>query len=400
MPLLPSRPLESFILFRINDLKLAIMVHKILFVIDNLEFGGGERGFIQIIDGLDKKRFKVCVASNLDGEFGRKIKKIGVSLFPLEMTSKYNVITIAKLYKLINEEKIDLVHSQGARADFFSRIAVKVSKRPYLVSTIQMPVEGFNIGLYRMLLYRFFDRIFDGYVDRFIVVSENLKSFLMKNRRIPAKKIVKIYNGIELDSFTPDLKSLKNRKIIKSGDISDDTITVGAIGRLCWQKGFAYFLRSIPAILRNNNRVNFLLVGTGPLHEQLELLAKNLAIDKHLAFKGFVKDIRSVLKTIDLLVVPSIREGFPMVILEAMAMAKPIIATNLPGISEQLEDGVTGKLIEPMDPNEISNAVIDLIADKKKRKSLGNNARQVAFEKFSIQRTVSQVERVYRELFL
>jgi glycosyltransferase involved in cell wall biosynthesis len=374
------------------------MDHKILFVIDNLEFGGGERGFLQIIEHLDKKSFKVCVASNPDSEFGKKINKMGVPLFPLRMTSKYNVFTVVKLSHIINEEKIDLVHSQGARADFFARVAVKFCRRPYLVTTIQMPVEGFNVSIYRRIVYRYFDCIFGKYVDRFIVVSDNLKTFLSKTRQVPEKKIAKVYNGIEVESFCPNLKTMEDEKLKKSFGIKKDTITVGAIGRLCWQKGFEYFLKSIPAILSKNNKVKFLIVGAGPLQEQLENLAKYLMIDKRVIFTGFRDDIRSILYIIDLLVVPSIREGFPMIILEAMAMAKPIAAANLPGISEQLENGITGRLFEPRNHEEISNVLMDLIADKEKRTMLGEMARQAAIERFSIERMVWQVEQVYQEL--
>lgn len=374
------------------------MAHKILFVIDNLEFGGGERGFLQIINGLDKKRFNVYVASKPDGEFGEKIRKIGKPLFPVTMTSKYNALAVAELVRLINKEKFHLIHTQGARADFFARVAVKFSHRPYLVSTIQMPVDGFNVAIHRRILYRFFDRFLERYVDRFIVVSKNLKNFLIKTRQIPSKKIVKIYNGIEIDSFKPNLQAKDYKQLKKSFNINEETFTVGAIGRLCWQKGFEYFLRSIPKIIRNNNKVNFLLIGAGPLEKPLENLAKRLEIDKRVVFTGFRDDIRSILAMIDVLVVPSIREGFPMIILEAMAMAKPIIASNLPGISEQLINGTTGCLVHPKDPEAISNAIMDLIADREKGIRLGARARQHVIENFSNEKMVNKVEQVYQEL--
>ncbi len=374
------------------------MVHKILFVIDNLEFGGGERGFLQLIKGLDKNRFDMFVASKPAGEFGEEIKKMGIPLFPVAMKSKYNGLAVANLVHLINKERFHLIHSQGARADFFTRVAVKFSKKPYLVSTLQMPVDGFNVRTHRRILYQFFDRFLERYVDRFIVVSENLENYLMESRQISSKKIIRIYNGIELDAFNPDLKSINFDQLKKTFGIDEGTITVAAIGRLCWQKGFEYFLRAIPKIIENGNKAIFLLVGEGPLRKQLEDLAKFLAIENNVVFTGFRVDIKSILAMVDFLVVPSLLEGFPMIILEAMAMAKPIIASNIDGISEQLENGKTGCLVKSKSPEEISKTLINLMTNREKGNKLGINARKHAIENFSIEKMISKVEQVYMEL--
>jgi glycosyltransferase involved in cell wall biosynthesis len=374
------------------------MSHKILFIIDNLEFGGGERGFLQIIKALNKKRFEVYVGCMPGNEFSEKLDLLGVPLLPLRMKSKYNTFTVVKLAYLIKTKKIDLIHTQGARADFFARIAIKFTHSPFLISTIQMPVDGFNVGIYRKKLYQFFDRFLERYVDRYIVVSDSLKDFLIKTRKIPSNKIAKIYNGIETELYNPNLQIENNTKLKKLLNIVDGTYTVCAIGRLCWQKGFEYFLKSIPKILRNNDNVKFLVVGSGPLEEQLKSLAQRLKIEDRVIFTGFIDDIRSILKIIDLLVVPSILEGFPMIILEAMAMAKPIIATNIEGITEQIEDSVTGYLVRPGNHEEISEAVMNLINEQEKGNKLGKNAREFVIEKFTIENMVKKVEEVYEEL--
>ena len=368
------------------------MKTKLLLVIDGLEFGGGERVFLQLAAGL-RDRFEVSVASMPGGTFEQQVKELGISFYPVDMSRRFSLKPICRIKVIIRKNKIDLVHSQGARADFFARIAGRLAGLPRIFCTIAMPVEGFDLEPLQKKIYRFIDGLTERYVERFIVVSDSLKQILIKSRRISAHQIVRIYNGIELDQYHPDAGYVNLRK---GWGIPQNVPLIGAIGRMVWQKGFKYLIEAIPEIVRVVPEAMFLFVGDGPLKKELEDLAESLKVK--VIFTGFRSDIKDMLSAVDLLVVPSLLEGFPMITLEAMAMAKPIVATNIDGITEQITDGANGILVPPKDPSALAKAVIRVLDDKELARSMGLAAREKVEQEFSVEKMIAETKKVYSSL--
>jgi glycosyltransferase involved in cell wall biosynthesis len=367
---------------------------SILFVIDGLEFGGGERVFLQLAAGL-KDRYQVFIAATPAREFEKRIKKLNIPFFPVDMSRRTSLKPISQIKNIIKTHKIDVVHSQGARADFFARLASRSVGLSHILCTVAMPVEGFDIGIIRKKAYRFMDYVSQRYVEHFIVVSDSLKQFLIEMKGIPAKQITKIHNGIELDQYNPDAEFCDLRKEFEMP--SNDPL-IGAIGRMVWQKGFEYLIHSLPEIIDINPGAKILFVGEGPLKNDLRKLAEDLNVIDNVIFTGFRNDMQSILSSLDILVVPSLLEGFPMVILEGMAMAKPIIAASLPGILEQIESDKTGIIVPPKNSSAISSSIIDLLKNKNKAFRLGRKAREFVLENFTVQKMICKTEQVYQEL--
>jgi len=367
---------------------------SILFVIDGLEFGGGERLFLQLSSEL-RDRYHVFVAASSGGTFAHEVNKLGIELFSVNMTQKLSLKPIRRISHIIRHNMIDLVHSQGARADFFARLAGRTARVPHIVSTVQMPVEGFEVGPFRKKIYRLMDQFSERYVERFLVVSDSLKKTLIEQRGISAQRVVRIYNGIELDQYCPGVvkANLRNR-----WGIPREAPLVGAIGRMVWQKGFEFFIRAIPEILEVTPNARFLFVGDGPLRPDLENLAQELDVYDRIIFAGFRPNIQHFLSTIDVLVVPSLLEGFPMITLEAMAMARPIVATQIQGIVEQISDGKEGILVSPRNPDALANAVLRLIQHRELSARLGAAARIKVEKCFSVGKMVRETEEVYLSL--
>jgi glycosyltransferase involved in cell wall biosynthesis len=297
---------------------------NLLFIIDNLQFGGGERVFAQIINGLDPLKYEIFLASQPDEQFYKAIRNKQVQFISLDFSKRINPALIFRLAEIIQKNKIDMVHGQGTRAEFYARIARKFAGRARYISTIAMPVEGFDVSPFRKKTYRFFDRLSERYVDRFIVVSDSLRKMTINMRGIGNDKVVRIYNGIEVDQYSPIVGD--RAKIRKELGINENIILIGAIGRLVWQKGFEYLIQSIPDVIKVYPKVKFVIVGDGPLEDRLKAQGAGLKINDYLLFTGFRNDIKELLSAIDILVIPSLLEGFPMITLEGMAMAKPIIA--------------------------------------------------------------------------
>ncbi len=367
---------------------------SILFVIDGLEFGGGERVFQQLADGLNE-RFEVMAAASAGGKFEDGIRELGAKFFPVDMSRQFSLGPIRKLNNIIRNNKIDLVHSQGARADFYTRIAGRVAGSPHNLCTIAMPVEGFDVRLWRRMIYRTIDSFTEKYVDKFIVVSDALKRILIEKRGFPGHRIARIYNGIELKQYHPDAE---DGKIRKEWGIPQEDPLIGTIGRMVRQKGFEFLIRAIPEVVQVVPDAKFIFVGDGPLKDQLIVKSEQLNVRDRIVFAGFRSDIKEILSNIDLLVVPSLLEGFPIITLEAMAMAKPIVATSIDGITEQITDGETGFLVPPKDHRTLAEAILRLIQDKELSKKLGVSARKRVEKEFSVEKMLKETEKVYLSL--
>lgn len=366
----------------------------ILYVIDGIEYGGGERVFLQLISGL-RDKFRIIVSTTPGGEFESKVRDKGVSVLSVDMRSRLSLKPAFKISSVIKNAGISLVHSQGARADFYSRLATRLARKAKNICTVAMPVEGFDVSAGIKMVYRVFDKMSERYVDKYIAVSDALKRSLTEKQGIPSERIARIYNGIELSQYLPG----KNGQILRKDlGILADAPVIGAIGRMVWQKGFEFFLRAVPDVVRALPNAKILLVGDGPLRNSLEALSKEHIGKKNVLFVGFWRDIKEILSIVDLVVAPSIREGFPMVTLEAMAMAKPVIASNIDGITEQISNGVNGLLVPAKAPKAIADAIIKLLNDKAYAKEIGLAARNSVVQKYSVEKMIAETEKVYLSL--
>jgi glycosyltransferase involved in cell wall biosynthesis len=369
---------------------------RLLFVIDNLEYGGGERVFLQLAAGL-KDRFEVFAAGTAGGKFENKFRELSGNFYAVDMSSRFSLKPIRHLNRVIRKNKIDLVHSQGARADFFARMGGRMAGVSHIICTIAMPVEGFDVVLWRKRIYRLVDRLTERYVKKIVVVSDALKKTLIEKRAIPASKIVRIHNGIELGHYHPNADA---GKIRDAWEIPRDVPLFGAIGRMVWQKGFEFLIKAMPEILSAIPAAKLLLVGEGPLKKGLENLAVSLKVKKSVIFAGYRSDITEILAAIDLLVVPSLLEGFPMITLEAMSAAKPVIATCIDGITEQIIDGKNGIMVPPEDHNALAKVILRLSQDRDLSKKLGMAARERVVREFTVDKMVAETEKVYSELLM
>ncbi len=376
------------------------MRYNLLYVFDNLEFGGGERVFTQIINRLSGERYKIMVACLPTGAFIEKIKGSEVEVKSVDMRNRFNPGVILQLADLMKRENVDIVHSQGARADFFARMAARLAGVHIVVSTVPMPVEGFDVNPLRKLIYMVFNRFSERFVDRFMVVSDALEKIMIEKHGIAPQRVVKIYNGIEKDEYCIEDKEIVYRRsrFRKESGLGDDVPVVGVIGRLVWQKGFEYFIEAIPDVLKRFPRAIFLIVGEGELKDELKVKSRILKLEDKIIFTGFRNDIKDVLASVDIFVMPSLLEGLPVVLLEAMAMKKPIVATKIEGIREVLENGLTGLLVSPENPQVLSEAIVDLLIHKDTARQMGLTARKVIEEGFGVDIMVQKVEGVYEEL--
>lgn len=370
-----------------------------MYIIENIFFGGGERVFSQIIKGLNKEKYKIYVACKPGGVFEEKIGSLA-EIIPFSLRNGCSLLKILRLSRIVKEKSIDIIHSQGSRADFFARVVARIAKVPVVISTIAMPPEGYDVGILKKIPYVFLDRLTEKITDCFIVVSQNLQSRLITKHKIPKEKVVTIYNGVEIEEFKSE--SLPIQRIRDEYKISQETVLIGVIGRLVWQKGIVYFIQAIRKIVNQkpplSSEVKFLIIGEGLLKKKLKKIVRRFHLNNYVIFTNFRKDVKELLHCLDIVVLSSIREGQPIVLLEAMAMQKAIIATDIQGINETVVNDESGILVRPKDVAGLAEAIVELVNNREKAHQLGEMARKTAQGIFNFKDKLMQYENLYQEL--
>jgi len=377
----------------------------VLYVIENECFGGGERAFAQLINGLDKARFEVyaaCLTGESNPASAAFTGEIAGSarIFTIDLRCRVNPFIYLSLKKIIRGNNIRIVHSQGARADFYARLAARAAGGIAIVSTIASPVEEYNVSLPRKAVYTVLDRFTGRFVDRYIAVADHIAQKMVSGRGVPREKIARIYNGVDAAEFLcrPDLAA-KARAVY---NIPAGCFLAGAFCRLTWEKGLFHLIEAAKIIaVRGNgspNAVKYLIVGEGPLEKELKAKVKSLGLENSFIFTGFLEDVRPLLSALDVFVLPSLREGFPVSVLEAMAMGKPVAASNIDGINESVVDGLTGLLVPPKDSTALAGAITSLFKDRAGAAEMGRRGRETAVGKFGLDNMVKAHEESYGRL--
>lgn len=368
---------------------------RVLYVIENQRYGGGERAFAQLICGLDKSRFDVHAAC-LTGTPGSDIFAAEIArhakVLRLDLRWLLNLLTVPRLRRLVTENGIQIVHSQGSRADFYCRLALAGSEIKH-VCTVASPVEEYDVGALKKAVYIAADRFLASSVDKFIAVAGHIARKL-REKGVPKEKLTVIYNGVDADAYyCPPADAAAARAAHK---VPAGAFLVSAFCRLVPEKGLHTFVSA--ASEAAGPGIKFLLAGEGPLREELREQAEALGIGGDFIFAGFVKDVRPLLQASDLVVLPSLREGFPMAALEAMAAGKPVAASDIEGTKESVAEGVSGLLFPQGDGAALAAAIKRLAADRALAAALGAAGRESVRSDFSLRSMIAQHEALYGEL--
>lgn len=363
---------------------------NLLYVIPSLEVGGAERVVINLARTVDRNRFNPIVCClNDKGILANELEKTGIRVIALNKKGKFDFSVISKLIRVIKENNIKIIHTHLWGANFWGRIAAKLTKIPVIIATEH------NVDIWKPQVYFMLDRWLARKTDKIIVVSNKVKEFYA-HKGIPTWKLEVIYNGIQAIHPQP---VAYNPQIREEFGIKDNEIVLAIIGRLVPQKGHRYLFEAISS-LNGQYRLKVLVVGDGPLMANLKSQVAGLKLQERIIFTGLRKDVLKILEEVDILVMPSLREGLPITALEAMAAGVPIIATKVGGLPELIKDNKTGLLIEPANGVAIKDAIEKLINDKDLSDNLKNNARNTVQKEFNIMGMVNKTQRLYEGLYI
>lgn len=369
--------------------------HKILFVITTSDFGGTESYLLRLVAGLDRKIFEPIVLSLCPtGRIGREIAGLGIRVESFDMATKPKphqmLAGVLRLWRFVRRENIELVQALLYRANVMAATALKLPGCHAPLVTGQRSLIPAGRGRDARL-----QRWTRGWAAKVVAVSQAVQRELLATEAIAPGKVVVIQNGIELSRFRIDPAEEQQRRAAARADwgVDEDKIVIGAVGRLHGPKGLKYLIEAFALAVKQDPRLQLVIAGDGPEREALESQAATLGVE--VRFLGYQANPIPLYPGFDLYVLPSLAEGSPNALLEAMAAGKACIASRVGGVPEAAEDGQSGILVEPADPAALARAILDLAANPERRQELGLAARIRVEQEFDLEKKVRQHEALY-----
>ena len=316
------------------------------------------------------------------------LKKQGVEVLSLGK-HRFDPTTIAAIIKIIRQERPHILHLHGYGSTNFGRMAARLTNIKAIVHEHFVdPAMPFYQGPIDHSLARF--------TDYGIAVSKSVKEFMVKKRHMPEEKVQVVFNGAPLEKFKP-VPAEHMAEVRSRWQIPADKKVIATIGRLDEQKGNCHFITAAAQVLRRRDDVIFMLVGDGPLMESLKAQCEAEGIADRVIFTGFSRKVPEIQSIVDIQVFPSLWEGTPLTLFEAMSMGRPIVATHVDGLGEVLRHEQTGMLVAPSDPLGLAKAMLVLLERPGLAHRLAEQA-QVDSHQYDIQTTVNTMQAIYDKL--
>jgi glycosyltransferase involved in cell wall biosynthesis len=364
---------------------------NILHVISKLPVGGVENQLLLTLRNYDRTKLKPLVCSLLDkGEIGKEIEDLGIEVISLnKLKHRFDPTIIRDIYNLIKMRNVKIVRTHQYHANLYGRLAAWLAKVPCIVASVHN-IYTIDRKPHRRVINRFLAE----FTDKIVAVSETVKHDILKYDGLSEDKVTVIYNGIDTVRFSDVDGSI----IRKEFNIQSDIPIVGTIGRLTLQKGQKYLIEAISLVKKRFPQIILLIVGDGPMKEELKEYAKSIGLNGHIIFTGSRRDIPALLTAMDIFVLPSLWEGLPNALLEAMAVGKPIIATDILPVREIINSKELGILVPAKDSTAIASSIESLLVNKTFAETLSNNARKRACSDFNIETTVSRYTYLFKKI--
>lgn len=362
---------------------------RILYVSTSTTVGGAEKTLYTLATLVDPARFKVAGVVSLKprGHYARALEAAGHKVFSLELKDSPRLDTVQRLAAVVAETSPQLVHAVMYQAIQLARAVKRLGYAEYAL--VSSPRVNYRT---RSGLTLWVDRLLRGVDDLLVTESDASRAYLQEKLGYPAGKLATIYNGVDLAGW-PVSKTERNRLRLELR-IGADDVLLGSVGRLDEQKGHAYLLEAT-AKLRAVHPVRCVLIGDGPLKPRLAELARKLRIEECVHFAGEQRDLPAWLSALDVFVLPSLWEGLPNALLEAMAVGLPVVATRVDGVGEAVQQDVNGLLCEPKDSQALFVPLQDLVLDPALRRRLGKTAQESIAARFKLSDMIAAYEAAY-----
>jgi len=347
------------------------------------------------INALGYEPLVICAELEALGPLYRRLDALGVRrrIFDAGETPVARLTSVPRLARIFRAEKVDVLHVQlvSAEGGRIPILAGRLANIPTVVTHHAAPRSPQSLAtrLSRWPLMAL--------VDRFVAVSHANRDDHIRHMGLAGGRLTAIHNGIVVPEAAPD-RATARQALLRDLGLSPESKLVGAAGRLCEQKGFHLLLNAAEKLKTSLPNAHFLLIGDGPLRGELEAQAARLGLSSQVHFLGFRNDTPALLAALDLLAMPSIFEGLPLVLLEAFAAGCPVVAHEVDGIPEVVEDCVDGFLVPSGDVSMLAARIEQLLGDTALAARMSQAARRKAVEKLTVERMARETSGVYAEL--
>jgi glycosyltransferase involved in cell wall biosynthesis len=351
---------------------------------------GVKRLFAWMIPRFDPSRYAVSLVSLRKKDLSEEtLESFGIDITYLHR-SKFDPATLPALLKVIDRKQIDILHLHGYGATTFGRMAGMMRRLPAILH------EHANLTD-TPWFQKIADRALAPATDIAIAVSKSTAEFVIHARQMPAERVKTVYLGAPLDEFsrprTPDQIEAARRELgIQPGEAA-----IGTVTRLHESKGNSFLVEAAALVVKERPNAKFFLVGEGPLLPDLQAQARALGLGDRFVFHGFARDVAAVVSAFDLSVFPSLWEGTPLTVFEALALGKPILATDADGLVDVLTDGQDALIVPKRDAAALAGGIGRLLDDDALRARLGAEAARTA-RQYDLATFVRKMERLYEIL--
>lgn len=372
------------------------MPMKVLWIIDSLGPGGAEGLMLPLLKNMSGSTItpRVCALRVRNGNpIAVELEKINVAVDLLPIENLRDVTGFKHLVEYIHRHKPDVVHTQLEASDILGTLAAKYLNIPSVatVHTLDIPSPKKRVYWRNRLRWS----ILGWFAKRVIAVSDITRDVYLK-LGISGKKIVTMYNGIDLNVFSR--RGTRASQKMNILNLSPESVVITTVAVLREPKGIQFMLQAIPAILKETPKLFYVIAGDGDYRTALEELSTQLNIQEHVIFLGHRTDIPEILAASDLFVFPTLQDALPTVLFEAMAVGLPIIASEVGGVPEIIRHQENGFLIPPADPSSLAGACIHMLRDRDYSGRLSRSALHTVKDRFDIKKQIQNLVSLYDQV--
>ncbi len=368
--------------------------HNILQYIETSGPGGAETVLLNIAGSIDKNRFNPTVVLHKSRWLHEQLLKNEIETEIIPSKRSWDMVFLVKLIRYCKRHKIDLIHSHLFGANLYSCLAGAVLRLP-VITTFHNELF-FQGRLEKYIALK--STIIRNFAAQMVFVAEYMKKDYAEQLDFPENKSLTVYNGIELSD---GINNCDCSPMQKELGISDDDLLVGHIANLRVPKGHRYLIKAASIVCKNIPNAKFLLIGDegdGSIKKEIEDSIAESGLEENIRLLGFRKDVNMFLQLIDVFILSSTSEGLPLSVIEAMGSSKPVVATDVGGLSEIVAPDKTGFLVEPKNAEALAEKLIFLLENKALRNRMGRAGRKIIEEKYSLQTMIDNYQNLYEEL--
>lgn len=367
---------------------------NILYLSPSSSLWGARKSLLILLDNLNKKKYTPVVVCPHEGALIKELRSRNIKTKFIrfrgwrKLRNAFFIPSIIfSLTRLIKEERISLIHCNEFWLNPYAVFAAKITHIP-CITHIRTPINEAKIRQYLF-----------SWTNKIVTVSDSIAKPFHEFPKIK-NRVKTIYNGVDVKEFNPNIKA---KQIKVELNLLKENWVVGTVGQLYSDKGQKTFLEAAKIVLLKNKKVRFLIIGEAKKEKSkldLQKTVKDLDINSYVIFTGFRKDIPQILSSMDVFVLPSLKEGFSRSIIEAMAVGKPVITTPAGGNSEAVVDRVTGFLVPFNNSGILAEKILELLNDKKRMQKMGEEGRKRVEDNFTVEHYVKGIEEIYSKYLI